>query len=128
MILSHFAFLIVAFCIILVGQYLEFILEIQTMVASQATTKYAELLSSLEKLNNRLGISHLTATETTIFLAIANNDLSENVPATLTDLVFSNPEIRSIPRATLFRCLRTLAEKSLIKHIGNKRSGKYRLA
>jgi hypothetical protein len=49
MILSHFAFLIVAFCIILVGQYLELILEIQTMVASQTTVEYAELLSSLEK-------------------------------------------------------------------------------
>ena len=43
------------------------------MVASQTTVEYAELLRSLEKLNNRLGISHLTATETTIFLAIANN-------------------------------------------------------
>ena len=126
--MSHFAFLIVAFCIILSDQYLEFILEIQTMVASQTTVEYAELLSSLEKLNSRLGISHLTATETTIFLAIAINDLSENAPATLTNLILSNPDIRSIPRATLFRCLRTLAEKSLIKHIGNKRSGKYRLA
>ena len=98
------------------------------MVASQTTVEYAELLSSLEKLNNRLGISHLTATETTIFLAIANNDLSENAPATLTDLMLSSPDIRSIPRATLFRCLRTLTEKSLIKHIGNERSGQYRLA
>ena len=98
------------------------------MVASQTTVEYAELLRSLEKLNNRLCISHLTATETTIFLTIANNDLSENVPATITDLMLSNSDIRSIPRATLFRCLRTLAEKSLIKHIGNQRSGKYRLA
>lgn len=98
------------------------------MIAIQTTVEYAELLSSLEKLNNRLGISRLTATETTIFLAIANNDLSENTPATLSDLMLSNPDIRSIPRATLFRCLRTLAEKSLIKHIGNKRSGKYQLA
>lgn len=98
------------------------------MIASQVTVEYAELLRSLQKLNNRLGISHLTATETTIFLAIANNDLSENAPTTLPDLIVSNPDIRSIPRATLFRCLRTLTEKSLIKHIGNKRSGQYRLA
>ena len=98
------------------------------MVVSKEIAEYADLLRSLDKLNKRLGISHLTASETTIFLAIAYNEFSTNSCMSLSDLTASKTNKRSMPRATLFRCLRTLTEKSLIKHVGNKRSGEYCLA
>lgn len=95
------------------------------MVASNVIAEYVDLVRSLDNLNNHLGISHLTASETAILLAIAYNELSSGANTSLADLTLSKTEIRLIPRATLFRCLRTLTEKSLIKHVGNKRSGQY---
>jgi|GEM_PF-1673200 hypothetical protein len=98
------------------------------MVASKEIVEYIDLIRSLDSLNIRLGIKHLTASETAILLAIANNELTNNSHTSLADLTLSKTDIRLIPRATLFRCLRTLTEKSLIKHVGNKRSGEYCLA
>ena len=98
------------------------------MVACKQIAEYADLMRSLEKLNKKLGITHLTESEATIFLAIANNELSTNSYMSLSDLALSKTNTQLIPRATLFRCLRTLTEKSLIKHVGNKRSGEYCLA
>ena len=98
------------------------------MVASHVIAEYVDLVRSLDNLNNRLGISHLTASETAILLAISYNELSKGTFSSLADLTLSKSDIRLIPRATLFRCLRTLTEKSLIKHVGNKRSGQYCLA
>ena len=98
------------------------------MVASQVIAEYVDLLRSLDNLNARLGISQLTASETAIFMAIAYNELTNHKHTSLADLTFSKDSLQTIPRATMFRCLRTLTEKSLIKHVGNKRSGQYCLA
>ena len=96
------------------------------MVASQVIAEYVDLLRSLDNLNARLGISQLTASETV--MAIAYNELTNHTHTSLADLTLSKDSLQTIPRATMFRCLRTLTEKSLIKHVGNKRSGQYCLA
>ena len=56
------------------------------MVTSKQIAEYADLMRSLEKLNKKLGITHLTESETTIFLAIANKELSTNSYMSLIDL------------------------------------------
>ena len=91
-----------------------------------APLKLGRLLQLVRSMETDLGIGSLSKAEKALFTSIT--DLCANSESTinLTEIL-AHPDIQKMPQATVYKCLRELQNKNLIRHQGTRGSGLYSL-
>lgn len=91
-----------------------------------APLKLGRLLQLVRSMESDLGIGSLSKAEKALFTSIT--DLCPNSESTinLTEIL-AHPDIQKMPQATVYKCLRELQNKKLIRHQGTRGSGLYSL-
>jgi hypothetical protein len=88
--------------------------------------RFARLLQVVRSMEADLGIGALNKAEKALFTCVA--DLCTSADSTVNlATILAHDDIRKMPEATVYKCLRDLREKGLLAHVGGRGSGLYKL-
>ena len=88
--------------------------------------RFARLLQMVRSMESDLGISALSKSEKMLFTCVGDLCINTNSAVGLTEIL-SHVDLKTMPQATVYKCLRDLREKGLLAHVGGRGSGLYRL-
>jgi hypothetical protein len=88
--------------------------------------KLGRLLQLVRSIESDLGIGSLSKAEKSLFTSITDLCGNSDTTISLNDIL-SHQDIKTMPQATIYKCLRELQNKNLIRHEGTRGSGIYRL-
>jgi len=88
--------------------------------------RFARLLQMVRSMETDLGISALNKSEKTLFTCVGDLCLNTDRAVNLTEIL-AHVDVKTMPQATVYKCLRVLREKGLLAHVGRRGSGLYRL-
>ena len=91
-----------------------------------ASLKLGRLLQLVRSMEGDLGIGSLSKAEKALFTSITDLCGNSETNINLNDILNHN-DIKTMPQATVYKCLRELQNKNLIRHEGTRGSGMYRL-
>ena len=91
-----------------------------------ASLRLGRLLQLVRSMESELGIDSLSKAEKALFTSII--DLLPGSKSTITlNEILTHPYVETMPQATVYKCLRELQSKKLIRHAGSRGSGTYQL-
>ena len=96
------------------------------MKTETASLRLGRLLQLVRSMEFELGINSLSKAEKALFTSIIDLCPNPEATVTLTDIL-GHPYVKSMPQATVYKCLRELQNKSLIRYSGSRGSGTYEL-
>ena len=73
-----------------------------------------------------MGISALNKSKKALFTCVGDLCLGADSPITLNQ-IFAHKNVKKMPQVTVYKCLRDLRDKGLLKHVGGRGSGMYQL-
>ncbi len=100
-------------------------LKVNTMEETQPL-RFARLLQMVRSMEADLGINALNKSEKMLFTCVGDLCLGTDRAVNLTQIL-SHQDVKTMPQATVYKCLRDLREKGLLAHVGARGSGLYRL-
>ena len=92
-----------------------------------ASLKLGRLLQLVRSIESELDIQSLSKAEKVLFTSIIDLFPDPHAAVSLTEIL-THPDVEPMPQATVYRCLRELQLKKLIRHEGSRGSGIYKLA
>jgi hypothetical protein len=99
--------------------------KMKTMEETQPL-RFARLLQMVRSMEADMGISALNKAEKVLFTCVGDLCLGTDSPVNLTQIL-AHQDVKKMPQATVYKCLRDLREKGLLDHVGGRGSGLYRL-
>ena len=88
--------------------------------------RFARLLQLVRTMETDLGIGALNKAEKSLFTCVADLCAGTESTVNLTEIL-AHADVKKMPQATVYKCLRDLRDKGLLSHVGARGSGLYRL-
>ena len=110
---------------IFVNMNQEFLIKMKTMEETQPL-RFARLLQMVRSMEEDMGISSLNKAEKVLFTCVGDLCLGADSHVTLGQ-IFAHKNVKKMPQVTVYKCLRDLRDKGLLKHVGLRGSGLYQL-
>ena len=96
----------------------------------QKFDKFIKFIEIFDQMSKDLNIGRLTNQEKDILLSlhkITNNNNNNNNKIDIRSIQFLSYEGKVIPKSTLYKTLKSLCDKNIIKYLGSQRSSIYEL-
>ena len=88
--------------------------------------RFARLLQMVRSMEVDLGIGALSKSEKMLFTCVADLCVGQDTTVNLIEIL-NHKDVKKMPQATVYKCLRDLRGKGLLTHVGARGSGQYRL-